>query len=72
MQRSKLRIHTRLQLLAKWNPKKYGEKLALEHSGKVATGLEMDADHARRVAEQILRGMAPADPQMTPTTGGPQ
>ena len=30
IQRSKLRIETRLKLLAKWNPKKYGDKLALE------------------------------------------
>lgn len=29
IQRSKLRIDTRLKLLAKWNPKKYGERLAL-------------------------------------------
>jgi hypothetical protein len=29
VQRSKLRIETRLKLLAKWNPKKWGEKLAL-------------------------------------------
>jgi hypothetical protein len=29
IQRSKLRIETRLKLLAKWNPKKYGERLAL-------------------------------------------
>lgn len=27
VQRSKLRIWTRLQLLAKWNPRKYGEKV---------------------------------------------
>jgi len=29
----KLRIETRLKLLAKWNPKKYGEKV--EHSGEI-------------------------------------
>lgn len=29
IQRSKLRIETRLKLLAKWNPKKWGEKLAV-------------------------------------------
>jgi len=29
VQRSKLRIETRLKLLAKWNPKKYGDKLEL-------------------------------------------
>lgn len=29
VQRSKLRIETRLKLLAKWHPKKYGDKLEL-------------------------------------------
>jgi hypothetical protein len=38
VQRSKLRIETRLKLLAKWDPKRYGEKQHIEHSGKV--GLE--------------------------------
>ena len=38
VQRSKLRIETRLKLLAKWNPKKWGEKQQLEHSGQI--GLE--------------------------------
>lgn len=36
VQRSKLRIDTRLKLLAKWNPKKYGDKLDLNHGGEVA------------------------------------
>ena len=27
----KLRIETRLKLLAKWDPKRYGERIALEH-----------------------------------------
>lgn len=31
VQRSKLRVETRLKLLAKWNPKKYGDKLGVEH-----------------------------------------
>jgi len=31
IQRSKLRIETRLKLLAKWNPKKWGEKVDLSH-----------------------------------------
>jgi hypothetical protein len=33
--RSKLRVETRLKLLAKWSPKKYGEKLDIEHTGAV-------------------------------------
>ena len=35
VQRSKLRVDTRLKLLAKWNPKKYGEKVDLNHGGEV-------------------------------------
>lgn len=35
VQRSKLRIETTLKLLAKWNPKKFGDKVDLNHSGTV-------------------------------------
>lgn len=38
VQRSKLRIETRLKLLAVWNPAKYGERKQIEHSGRI--GLE--------------------------------
>jgi len=31
VQRSKLRVETRLKLLAKWDPKRYGERLAVDH-----------------------------------------
>lgn len=31
--RSKLRVETRLKLLAKWSPKKYGEKTSMEVTG---------------------------------------
>lgn len=31
--RSKLRIETRLKLLSKWDPKRYGDKVQNEHSG---------------------------------------
>ena len=34
VQRSKLRVDTRLKLLAKWNPKKYGDKVDLNHGGQ--------------------------------------
>lgn len=33
VQRAKLRIETRLKLLAKWDPKRYGERIATEHTG---------------------------------------
>lgn len=34
VQRSKLRIETRLKLLAKWSPKKYGDKVELSGPGE--------------------------------------
>lgn len=42
----KLRVETRLKLLAKWNPKKYGEKVDVNHGGgislTVSTGIPDD------------------------------
>lgn len=32
----KNRVEMRLKLLAKWNPKKYGDRVGVEHSGSVA------------------------------------
>ncbi len=36
IQRSRLRIETRKWLMGKLKPKKYGDKLELEHGGKIA------------------------------------
>jgi hypothetical protein len=45
--RSKLRIETRLKLLAKWDPKRYGDKLETTHAGKITMAREMtDAELA--------------------------
>lgn len=33
IQRSKLRIETRLKLLSKWDPRRYGDKIHNEHTG---------------------------------------
>lgn len=33
---SKNRVEQRMKLLAKWSPKKYGDKVGIEHSGSVA------------------------------------
>lgn len=35
VQRAKLRVETRLKLLAKWDPKRYGDKQQVEHSGAI-------------------------------------
>lgn len=33
--RDRLRVDTRLKLLSKWDPKRYGEKLGVEHTGTI-------------------------------------
>lgn len=33
--RARLRVETRLKLLAKWDPKRYGERLDLHHAGSL-------------------------------------
>ena len=43
VQRSKLRVEARLKLLAKWQPKKYGERLELEHKGSVNVATDIAA-----------------------------
>lgn len=44
----KLRTYTRMQLLAKWDPRRYGDKVGLEHSGglslKVVSGVPDEVD----------------------------
>ena len=45
-QRDKLRVDTRLKLLAKWDPKRYGEKLDLAHSGSVDIEVTIGGDDA--------------------------
>lgn len=42
VQRSKLRIETRLKLLAKWCPKRYGEKLTTELTGPDGGPLQIE------------------------------
>ena len=39
VQNRKLQFEGRLKLLAKWNPKRYGDKIEHEHKGNVALGL---------------------------------
>lgn len=56
IQRSKLRIETRLKLLAKWDPKRYGERQEIKHSGAVDLTAESDEALAKRLA-QSLKGM---------------
>jgi len=49
-QRDKLRVWTRLQLLAKWDPKRYGEMQKLQHSGSI--GIEQLVTQSRKPAAE--------------------
>lgn len=62
VQRSKLRIDTRLKLLAKWDPKRYGEKLAVggaEDLPPVKADISIN-EVARRLAFTLYKGMKAA------------
>ena len=53
VQRSKLRIETRLKLLAKWNPKKYGERVQV--AGDADAPLKVEAElNAEKLLKTIL------------------
>lgn len=49
----KLQIETRLKLLAKWNPKRYGDRVAI--AGDAANPLKIEAEvHANKLLEALL------------------
>lgn len=48
IQRSRLRVDTRKWLMSKLAPKKYGDKLGLEHSGEVNVSLADRISKARK------------------------
>jgi hypothetical protein len=58
IQRAKLRVETRLKLLAKWDPRRYGDKVAIEHSGAVRTSRELSDDELARIASGGGEGAA--------------
>lgn len=50
--RSRLRVETRLKLLAKWNPKKWGDRQEVQHGGNVSvtvvTGVPGPAENSKQ------------------------
>lgn len=54
--KARLRIETRLKLLAKWDPKRYGDKLDLNHSGEITLPAE-----ARQAEIERLIALRKAD-----------
>lgn len=43
--RNRLRVDTRLKLLAKWDPKRYGDRITTEHQGQVTLTHEQFLDN---------------------------
>lgn len=60
VKRDKLIIETDLKLLAKWDPKRYGEKQQIEHSGNVSNAADKE-----QIAEQLIV-QANANPTLGP------
>lgn len=58
VQRSKLRIWTRQQLLEKWHPKKYGAKVTQEHTGKDGAPMQFE-----RIERVIVDAPVPKKPE---------
>ena len=59
VQRSKLRAEMRLKLLAKWNPKKYGEKTSMELTGANGGPVQIsDTERAAKVAAILAAAQA--------------
>lgn len=56
IQRSKLRAEVRMKLLAKWHPKKYGDKLEIEQkSATIAIPVGDDPIAAQRAYEDLMK-----------------
>lgn len=63
----KLQVETRLKLLAKWDPKRYGEKLTQEISGPDGGPIETAAKERDAEAEErFARMLAEADAKARP------
>ena len=65
VQRAKLKVWTRLQLLARWDPKRYSERMAVdstakvEHSGEVRTGPPVpDPEEFRRYVKTLANELS--------------
>jgi len=57
IQRSKLRVETRLKLLSKWDPKRYGDRIQAEITGKVITAhldVSLSPEAASEAYKQLM------------------
>jgi hypothetical protein len=57
IQRSKLRIETRLKLLARWDPRRYGERVQLDHrspDGTMSPAPAMSKEELRDAVRDVV------------------
>jgi hypothetical protein len=54
VQRSKLRLDARKWIVSKTLPKKYGDKLSLDHSGEVKSNVDVDERQLARAVLQVF------------------
>lgn len=59
--RARLQVDTRLKLLAKWSPKRYGDKQAVELSGSVALTELTEEDIRAELAALVTAGVVPTE-----------
>lgn len=66
MLRSKLRVETRLKLLAKWDPKRYGEKITQEISGPDGGPVKTEGDFRPSAEDEaVIRRIAETRAKLT-------
>jgi hypothetical protein len=69
IQRSKLRVETRLKLLAKWDPRRYGEKQQLDHTSSDGSmspkGYAVVPEQAESMAAWTQSAAMTSDPTQT-------
>ena len=59
--RSKLRVETRLKLLAKWDPKRYGDKVDINHGGQDGNPIKTESNvtvSAEEAYKRLINGDA--------------
>jgi hypothetical protein len=58
--RSRLRVETRLKLLAKWDPKRYGERISQEISGPDGGAIQTESTRSEAEKAEFMAMLAKA------------
>jgi hypothetical protein len=69
IQRAKLRVETRLKLLAKWDPKRFGDRQAIEHTGANGGPIETKTAGTPEERKAELAALLAANPKLRDMLG---